>query len=163
MPDFPRKKGDLETFSVINYKAFKYYRENNKYRKEENTPNYVEHGKILSKFYEKVGEKLVQSTGGVFIEGMGYFTSVMNTKLVFTSYFGQDKLLINKSTGGYTYYLTFIPIGKDSILREFVADNSFSTKVKKKFSEALKNGKKYSFNFTTFLKMHGRKRKNQII
>lgn len=157
------RKGQLETFSVIDYKAFKHYRENSKFRNEDTTPNYVEHGKILSKFYDKIGQKIVASTGGVFIEGMGYFGAVINPVIHITSYYGQEKLMINKSTSGYSYYLAFIPIGTDSILREWVADNSFSSKVRKNFSKSLKEGKKYSFNFTSFLKMHGKQRKNQIV
>lgn len=157
------KKGELESFSVIDYAAFKFYRENNKYRNPENTKNYVAHGKILSKFYEKVGQKLVQSSGGVFIDGLGYFGAVIDPRVHLTSYFGQEKLLINKNTSGYSYALAFVPISKDNILREFVADNSFSTKVKKEFSQALKSGKKYSFNFLSFFKQYGRMRHNEII
>jgi len=157
------KKADLDSFSVIDYQAFKHYRDNNKYRNAVNTPNYVEHGKILSRYYELIGEKLVDSTGGVFIEGMGYFGAVIDPKITVVSYFGQEKLLINKQTSGYNYMLTFVPISKDSVLREFVADNSFSKKVKKAFSASLKAGKKYSFNFLPFFKKFGKMRHNEII
>lgn len=157
------KKADLETLSIIDYDAFKYYRENNKFRKPGNTPNYVEHGKLISKFYDKVGEKLVESSGGVFIEGLGYFGAVIDPKINITSYFGQDKLMINKSTSGYSYHLAFIPIAKDNLLREWVADKSFSLKVRKAFSAALKAGKKYSLNFIPLLKRFGRVTKNEIV
>lgn len=162
-PIYNIKKGELPSFSVIDYNAFKYYRDNNKYRNPDNTANYVAHGKILSKFYEKVGQKMVEGTGGVFIEGLGYFGAVINPKKNIRSYFGQEKLLINKSTSGYSYSLAFVPISKDNILREYVADNSFSTKVKKAFSQAVKSGKKYSFNFLSFFNRYGKMRHNQVV
>lgn len=160
---FRIKKGDLKAFSVVDYQAFRYYRDNNKYRNVDNTPDYVKHGKILSRYYELIGEKLVESDGGVFIEGLGYFGAVIDPVIKITSYFGQDKLLINKNTSGYSYHLAFIPISYDNALREWVADNSFSSKVRTAFSKALKSGKKYSFNFIYFFNKFGKKRHNPVI
>lgn len=160
---FKITKGELDTFSVVDYKAFKYYKDNSKHRNSENTPNYVAHGKIMSLFYKKIGEKMVEGSGGVFIENLGYFGAVIDPVIRLRSYFNQDKLLVNKSTSGYSYFLTFVPIAKDNVLREWVADGSFSIKVRKAFSQAVKLGKKYSFNFLSFLNLYGRVRRNQIV
>lgn len=161
--NFKIRKGELENFSVIDYQSFKHYREKSNLRNKQNTPNYVEHGKILSLFYKKIGEKIVKGTGGVFIENLGYFGAVLDPIIQIRSYCQQNKLLINKSTSGYSYCLAFIPIAKDNILREWVADGSFSTKVKKPFSEAIKAGKKYSFNFLSFYNLYSNKRYNKIV
>ncbi len=142
--------------SVIDYQAFKFYRENSKLRNIENTPNYVEHGKILSKYFEKISQKIVSSEGGVFIEGMGYFSGVVDTLKDFTPYLGKS-ILLNRNTSGYKFFLIFIPISKDNILREWVADASFSKTTKKFFSKALKEGKKYNFNTSYFIKKYGYK------
>ena len=145
------KMGDLESLSVIDYKAFKFYRENSKKRDINNTKNYVEHGKILSKYYSKIGEKIVESEAGVFIENFGYFSGIVDTIKDYTSYPNQDKIILNRNTSGYKFFLIFIPIAKDIILKEWVADGNFSTKIKKSFSEALKKGKKFKFNPSYFI------------
>lgn len=143
--NFFTKKGNLDVTSVINYESFKYYRDKSKNRTEENTPNYVAHGKILSKFYSKIGEKITVSEAGVFIENLGYFSGITDTLKRYTSY-NKGSLMLNRATSGYKFFLIFIPISKDDSLREWVADNSFSRKVKKEFSKALKKGVKFKFN-----------------
>lgn len=148
------KKGNLPAMSVIDYSAFKFYRENSKLRKPENTPNYVEHGKILSKFYSKIGEKITESEGGVFIENLGYFSGVVDTIKHYSSYLDQD-VLLNRHTSGYKFFLIFVPISKDNTLKEWVADSSFTRPVKKLFSEALKAGKKFNFNPYYFIRKYG--------
>lgn len=144
-------RGILPSMSVIDYQAFKYYRENNKLRDDKNTPNYVEHGKILSKYYKKIGEKIIEAEAGVFIEGLGYFSGVVDTKKDFTPYLFTQKINLNRATGGYKFFLIFIPITKDNLLREWVADGSFVLPLRKAYSQALVNGKKFSFNPSYFI------------
>ncbi len=144
------KKGNLETMSIIDYQAFKYYRENSKLKGKGNISNYVEHGKIISRFYEKVGEKIVESPGGVFIEGIGYFSGIVDMLKSYTAYF-KGSINLNRNTSGYKFFLIFIPIAKDNTLREWVADGSFMIKVKSKFSKFLKEGIKYKFNPSYFI------------
>ena len=150
------KKGALPAMSVIDYKAFKFYRENSKLRNPENTPNYVEHGKILSKYFLKINESIIKSEGGVFIEGLGYFSGVIDTQKDYTPFLGKE-ILLNRNTSGYKMFLIFIPISKDNILKEWVADASFTKKMKIVFSRALKEGKKYNFNPSYFIKKYGYK------
>ena len=151
------KKGDLDAMSVIDYEAFKFYKENSKKRNINNTPNYVEHGKILSKIYEKIGQKISQCPGGVFIENLGYFSGVVDMVKNFTGYFN-GSINLNRNTSGYKFFLIFVPIAKDSTLREWVADGSFTGKVKKSFSETLNNGVKFKFSPNYFIKKYNKKR-----
>lgn len=146
-----KKTGGLESLSVTNYEAFKFYRENSKNRDIKNTENYVQYGKILSKFYSKIGEKIVQSEAGVFIEGLGYFSGIVDTVKSYISYPKQDKILLNRNTSGYKFFLIFVPIAKDITLRGWVADSNFSVKIRKDFSKALKDGKKFKFNPSYFI------------
>ncbi len=154
------KMGDLKPLSVIDYKAFKFYRENSKSRNIKNTENYVEHGKILSKYYAKIGEKIVESEAGVFIENLGYFSGIVDTVKQYTSYPKQDSVMLNRNTSGYKFFLMFVPISRDVLLKEWVADGNFSTKVKKSFSKALKEGKKFKFNPSYFIRKYSNKKYN---
>lgn len=66
--------GELgSSFSLRDYKAYQYYRDNSKLANLEDIENFVEHGKIVSKFYDLVGQKLTEASGGVFVDGLGYF------------------------------------------------------------------------------------------
>lgn len=152
--------GDIKPLSVIDYNAFKFYRENSKKRDTKNTPNYVEHGKILSRYYAKIGEKIVESDAGVFIENLGYFSGIVDTIKDYTSYPNQDKIMLNRNTSGYKFFLIFVPIAKDISLKEWVADGNFSTKIKKSFSKALKEGKKFKFNPSYFISKYTNKLNN---
>lgn len=154
------KMGDIKPLSVIDYNAFKFYRENSRIRELKNTENYVSHGKILSRFYSKIGEKIVESEAGVFIENLGYFSGIVDTVKDYTCYPNQDKIILNRNTSGYKFFLIFISISKDVTLKEWVADGNFSTKIKKKFSEALKKGKKFKFNPSYFITKYKNKLNN---
>lgn len=150
----PKRKGGLETTSIVDYKAFKFYREKTKLRDKENTPNYVEHGKILSKFYKKIGEAIVKSEGGVVIENLGYFSGIVDTVKSYPIFVNTNSILLNRRTSGYKFFLIFIPLSKDDLLREWVADSSFTSKIKKSFSNALNSGVKFTFNPQFFIKKY---------
>ena len=148
-----RKKsiGELgSSFSLRDYKAYQYYRDNSKLANLEDVENYIEHGKIISKFYEIVGEKMTESSGGVFVDGLGYFGVIqeMGTKSSHNPIDGSIKL--NPRTDNKIYNLAFVPIEKDNIFKSWVFDYSFSRKVKKALSVSLKEVKKYTFNASFF-------------
>lgn len=154
------KKGNLDILSIVDYSAFKFYRENNKLGNCSNIPDYKKHGKIISLFYSKVGEKIIESDAGVFIEKLGYFSGVVDTVKQYSAYPQKKTVNLNLKTSGYKFFLIFIPISKDNTLKEWVADSSFTAKVKAAFSKSLKEGKKFRFNPTYFLKKYGLKYKN---
>jgi hypothetical protein len=104
----------------------------------------------VSKFYEIVGEKIAESSGGVFVDGLGYFGVIqeMDNKSSHNPVDGSIKL--NPRTDNKIYNLAFVPIETDNIFKPWVFDYSFSRKVKKALSISLKAGKKYTFNASLF-------------
>jgi hypothetical protein len=139
-----------ESFSIVDHKAYQYYKEHSKLANRQDIANYVEHGKIISEFYKIAGKKIVESKGGVFLEGLGYFGIIqeMKKKLAHDRQTGELKL--NPKTDNIIYNIAFVPIDKDNILRPWVFDYSFSRSIKKALCEKLKSGMTYSFNASLF-------------
>ena len=159
-----RKKsiGELGgSFSLRDYKAYQYYRDNSKLANLKDIENFTEHGKIISKFYEIVGEKVASTSGGVFVDGLGYFGVIqeMDNKSSHNPVDGSIKL--NPRTDNKIYNLAFVPIEKDNIFKPWVFDYSFSRKVKKLLCDNLKSGKKYTFNASLFFSK-ARKKGNDL-
>lgn len=138
------------SFSIIDYKAYQYYISNSNLANRKDIANYVEHGKIISEFYKIAGEKLVEASGGVFLEGLGYFGIIqeMKKKLTLDRQTGQKK--INTKTDNVIYNIAFVPIDKSNVFRPWVFDYAFTAKIKKALSQKLKAGMKYSFNASLF-------------
>jgi hypothetical protein len=138
------------SFSIVDHKAYQYYKENSKLANRKDVANYIEHGKIISEFYRIAGEKLTEASGGIFLEGLGYFGIIqeMRKKLVHDNKTREKKL--NLKTDNIIYNIAFVPIDKDNCFRPWVFDYSFSTRVKGQLCKELKSGKKYSFNASLF-------------
>lgn len=138
------------SFSIIDHKAYSYYLKNSKLANRQDISKYSEHGKIISMFYKIVGEKIVESDGGVFIEGLGYFGIIqeMNKKMFMDKRTGEK--MFNPKTDNIIYNIGFVPITKDNVFKPWVFDYSFTKAIKKSLSEKLKSGKKYSFNASLF-------------
>ena len=159
-----RKKsiGDLGgSFSLRDYKAYQYYRDNSKLANLEDIQNYIEHGKIISKFYEIVGENITSRSGGVFVNGLGYFGVIqeMDNRSSHNPKDGSIKL--NPRTDNKIYNIAFVPIETDNIFKTWVFDYSFSRKFKKALCDSLKSGKKYTFNASLFFRK-ARKQGNDL-
>lgn len=145
--------GDLGgSFSLRDYKAYQYYRDNSKLANLEDIQNFTEHGKIISQFYEIVGDKLASTSGGVFVNGLGYFGVIqeMDNRSSHNPVDGSIKL--NPRTDNKIYNLAFVPIETDNIFKPWVFDYSFSRRVKKALCDNLKAGKKYTFNASLFFR-----------
>jgi len=145
------------SFSLRDYPAYQYYRDNSKLANLKDVENYIEHGKIVSKFYELVGEKITEASGGVFIEGLGYFGVIQEMGKVVAHNLTDGSVRLNPKTDNKVYNLAFVPIEKENVFKSWVFDYSFSTKVKKGLCNKLKAGKKYTFNASLFFsKLRGR-------
>ena len=138
------------SFSIIDYNAYRYYLDNSKIANRQDIENYVEHGKIISAFYELAGEKLVESKGGIFLEGLGYFGIIQEMKKKLTHDRKTGLLKMNPKTDNIIYNIAFVPISKDNFFRPWVFDYAFSGKVKQALAKSLKSGKAYSFNASLF-------------
>ncbi len=143
--------GELgSSFSLRDYKAYQYYRDNSKLANLEDIENFVEHGKIVSKFYDLVGQKLTEASGGVFVDGLGYFGIIQEMGKGVSHNPKDGSVKLNPRTDNKIYNLAFVPIEKDNIFKPWVFDYSFSRKVKKSLCDNLKAGKKYTFNASLF-------------
>ena len=138
--------------SIIDHKAYQYYLQNSKIGNREDVKHYVEHGKILSELYSIIGEKIVESQGGVFINNFGYFGIIQNNKSMYQEKPGAPKK-INTATDNIIYKIAFVPITKNNNLKPWVFDAGFIKSIKKSLSVALKAGKKYSFNVSLFFNL----------
>jgi hypothetical protein len=149
--------------SVTDYEAFKYYRENAKYR-DVNLTNHIKvHTKVISSFYKKIGDALIENEGGVYIKGLGYFSVVMYPKkhIVKTPY--QTDGFANFKTGNYLYLPTFFgQSGKNPLLNFWIMDRTFSRRlIKARLHKALISGKKYKTYVSTLLSLYSYKKKDK--
>lgn len=148
-----QKINRLRPTSIIDFKSYQSFRDNNRdICTRENVPNYVEHGKILSLFYRKIGEYVTKSSEGVWIDKLGYF-GVLNTNLKKNpkgfKFFDE----FNWETKGYAFCLYFMPYQNSSLLfRTFSMDYSFNPKIKSNLSKQLKKRFRYNFNGFMFIK-----------
>jgi hypothetical protein len=140
-------KGVGKSFSIIDYAAFKYYRETSLYGKEKVIPDYKKHGKVLSAFYKKVGDNLVEASGGVFVKNFGYFSILRDFNKPMYFDFKTLKFKLNSLTDGAMYTISFIPSRTSTVLRAWVFDYNFVPRVKHALRDALKNGKRYNFHY----------------
>lgn len=143
--------------SIIDHKAYRFYLDHSKIANREDVKHYVEHGKILAQAYEIIGEKIVESEGGIFIEGFGYFGVVQASKGMYRDAPHLQKKL-NPATDNIIYRIGFVPISKNNNLKPWVFDSSYYKSIKQGLKKALKSGKKYSFNaslFFNFLRKKG--------
>lgn len=138
------------SFSIITYKAYKYYSEKTKRKNKEEIQNYVEHGKIISEIYKILGEKITESQGGVFMDGLGYFGIVQETHKKPAKTILRSQIKLNPKTGNKIYSIGYVPIEKTNTFKAWVFDYSFVRLIRHNLSVQLKNSKKYSFNPSLF-------------
>lgn len=143
--------GELgKSFSIIDHKAYQYYNTNSKLSSRENVANYVEHGKIISEFYKLAGEKLLEASGGIFLDNLGYFGIIQEMGKRVAHDRSDGSIRLNPKTDNIIYNIGYVPIDKSNLFKSWVFDYSFSTKVKNGLCKSLKSGKKYTFNASLF-------------
>ena len=154
---------DIGKESVTDSAAFKHYRENAKYRDMEFTNHISVYKKVISEFYKKIGDALVESEGGVYIKGFGYFTVMMYPKKYIVRVPYNTDGFANFKTSNYLYVPTFFgQSGKNPLLNLWVMDRTFSRRaVKSRIHKALVAGKKYKTYVSTLLSLYSYKRKDK--
>ena len=124
--------------------AFTFYRLNAKHRNLKNTPRPEYHRTIVSAFWKKVGEKMIESKGGVVVDNFGYFSIGMVPENRIPYKKGKKGRHINAHTKSKVYFPLFIPNLKNKTMKVFTMDRAFSSnKIKKPLSNKLKQGFKY--------------------
>jgi len=146
---------------VTDGKAFKFYRENAKYRDLEFTRVQDDYKKVINSFYGKIGEALVEKEGGVFIKGLGYFSIIMYPKKGITKVPYNPDGFTNFKTDNYLFLPTFFGQARNNPLINFwVMDRTFSRRlVKAKLSKALLSGKKFKTYVSTLLSLYSYKKR----
>ncbi len=135
--------------SVIDHKAYQHYIQNSKIATREEVANYVEHGKLISSFYKIVSEQILESKGGVYIKGFGYFGIMKLMKMPVKRFDMQErKMKLNTKNEMFNTY--FVPISKNNLFRLYTFDMSFSRDYFKAFLDKINQGYRYMFNASLF-------------
>lgn len=124
-----------------------------KYLKYEHNKGRELHRKVFKKILENISEAILESDGGVYMKGMGYF-------YIFTAPMKniKRKNVCAKRTD-FTYtkagrnYLSFEPIGDKNPFTGFALDYKVDEKLKKKIQENIRNGRRYKSYLSTFKKV----------
>ena len=115
-------------------------------------------GKLHKVFWEIVGEMLVESTGGVYLKGVGYFfilKTVKKAKHNLSMFKTTDFITFNLHTDGYMFNPSFLPY-KNSPFGFWSIDSSFSHGIRKELSKKLRSGylyKMHAQSLSNFLKI----------
>ena len=142
--------------SVTDTEAFKHYRENAKHRDINYTNSLHRYRKIVSAFYGKIADNLIEKEGGVFIKGLGYFSIIIHPrKQVVKVPYGNEEFA-NFRTNNYLFMPTFFGVVKGNPLLNFwVMDRTFSRNiVKQRLHKALLAGKKYKTYVSTLSSLY---------
>jgi hypothetical protein len=132
--------------SLIDFKAYVYYRKRSEIATRKTVQHFVEYGKIINEFYRIVGEKIVEDQDGVFIDFLGYFGVMCYESPPFRYDFAKKKnVLLDK----YGFKIMFVPNKKH--LLPWTADNNFASKVKQNLKNSIrKTNRRYNFNSELF-------------
>lgn len=139
---------DRESFSMIDHKAYVFYKNKSNLNSRELVAHYVEYGKLISAFYKIVIKNIAETKGGVFINNFGYF-GVLKYNKKSSMYFDQENKRYSINTDD-NFWISFIPISKNNKRRVFLFDLSFSKNLKKLVSANLTKGYRYVFNASLF-------------
>lgn len=143
-----RLPDDWSTTSMIDHKAYVWYRNNSKLVSRADVADFVEYGKIMTAFYKIVAKEIAETKGGVFIDNFGYFGVLKYLK---PSYTTMDFALGERvMVTGDKFWLGFVPISKNNKRKLFTFDLSFSKILTKQLSNNLSKGYRYMFNASMF-------------
>jgi nucleoid DNA-binding protein len=118
--------------------------------------------KIINSTLKLIAKRMVYNEGGVFIKDFGYFCVVRYPKrTIVESFCGSiKKKWMNFQTNGYPHSATFIPIRKDTKLKEWAMERAFHTyNVTRIMSKLLMEGKRYKMNFSLLYNMNSNRNK----
>ncbi len=138
--------------------AYHFFKRNNPAIKTKGKVDSHLYSKIVNTFNRRVAEAIVECQDGVYIEGLGYFGNLvysdnaMSSKPFYHEEVEINVPLINAHTDGKVYCLGFVHEKGNPVSRTFLPDYCFLSGVRKNFSQALFDGKKYRFNASIFIR-----------
>lgn len=144
---------------ILDRQAFSYYRKRAKFRNKDNTKNLQDWRRIVIKFYDKIGDNLVDSEGGVFIKGLGYFSVIVYPKKVYAkSIFNKDGFA-NFHTDNYIFMPTLFGFAKGYPLLNFWSmDRTFVSKIKEGIYNKIMAGMRYKTYVSTLYTLYTKPR-----
>jgi hypothetical protein len=131
----PKNLSDRENFQYYR-EAAKGYSKRFKHRDE--------YQRFVRLFFKEVAKQLVDSVGGVYLKGIGYFGVLMLPEKTQLKYRFGGISNFNPHTDNYTYRLTFYPEQRaNTMLPLFGMEREFIMGVKKRLVRNLKSGVRY--------------------
>lgn len=151
----------LKRRSLTDQKAYSFYKSKSKKRQIKNTPNLTKYNKIISAFYKKIGDKMLEKRGGVFLPGFGYFVVLLNPiKQVLDSiYKTEGSILLNAHSNSMVYHPAFIPTCTDASMKSFVMDRYFNRDFNKRLGLKIKSGMKFTNHYGLLLSIFKNKKR----
>lgn len=146
---------------VTDQKAFSFYKKKSKKRKIKSTPDLATYRKIIVSFYKKIGKKMSENRGGVFLPSFGYFVVLLNPikKLVTSTYKNDTRsFYMNPHSDSRVSHPAFLSMAYDNSMRYFIMDRAFASPLKKEISNNLINGKKYTNHYGLLLSIFKNKK-----
>lgn len=144
------KKPYVNTIDIANNpKLLEFIKNQTKIDKRKFSKKRVE--QVINSTLKLIAKRTVYNEGGVFIKNFGYFCVVRYPqRRIVESFCGNTKKKwMNFHTNGFPHSATFIPIRKDSKLKEWVMERAFHTyNTTRIMSKLLQEGKRYKLNFS---------------
>lgn len=141
---------------------YKYYTRNSKFKgpKKDGKLTKDELWILAGRFFEKVGDHMVNNKAGVFLKGLGYFVPFLYIKKKKAKKVFQFLNILEDNyfydTEGHFYFLDFHPIKrKNSPLGSFSLEGYVSGKLKSKFKKRLKEGYRYKLKYSLLKQFYG--------
>ena len=142
--------------SIIDASGYSYYRKNKKIAPSNKVKTLKEWRKINKTIWEEIGKAIIESDGGVQVEGIGYFAVWMNPNKQKEYFNTKDGISLgyNDHTDHHTYHLSVFPrLGGLKSLCSWSMDRTFNRSITRPISSNLKKGKKYYFKYSLVKKL----------
>lgn len=154
----------IKKISATDKDFYDHYRNNAKHRNINESNRHSKYSRVINSFWTKVGERMTDTKGGVFIDSFGYFCVGMTMKKTLLKKKGINDIYVNGHTDNYIYYPLFIPDRNVIHFRVFTMDRCFTNKIRKTINKRLKAGFKYlnyykTLHRTLLIRTRNQKRK----
>lgn len=161
--DKPRKIVKSHNFS-------KFYTKHSKFKASCSKYNIIKEGqgklnrealwRLAGRFFEKVGDHMINNKSGVFLKGLGYFVPFLfieprKSKAIYRHLkIREDNYYYE--TDGHFYFLDFYPMKRSkSPLGAFSLEGYVNKNLKEKFKKRLKEGYRYKLKYTLLKQFYG--------
>lgn len=111
----------------------------------------------LNAIFEEIGNQMIESQSGVFMENWGYFGIIKYPKVPDNLYKTLDDSALKMYDGGVIYKPAFFPIRKDRKLESWTFNNSFARTIEKRIYDKVYKGFKYTFSYSVLKALYGHK------